>query len=76
MRKFALIYDIDNNTILGSDQLIRLDGRLSTYNCIEEAKKCAKRLLKIRPLIYSIRVYQGTLRNNRPISNFHVISHQ
>lgn len=70
---FALIHDITQNSITGSDQFIRLDARQNIFNQIASAKNQASKLLKIRSDIYSIRIYKGSISNNFPISGYHTI---
>ncbi len=73
MTQFALVHKQSQETILGSDQLIYLDGRLNIFNAIAEAKKKAARLKNVRSDIYSIRIYKGDLKQNHPVSGYHVI---
>lgn len=66
---FAIIYDINQKHLLGSDQLILIDGRLNIFNAIEYAKKVAKNRNTYNG--YSVRIHKGEILNNTTISGYH-----
>lgn len=70
---FAIIYNENKESILGSDSLIPLDGRLNTHNALEIAKEKALRLKKLKPWIDSVRIHKGNLKFSSPVTDYQKI---
>ena len=67
---FAIIYDKEQSHLLGSDQLIIIDGRLNIFNAIEYAKNIAKNRKTWNG--HSVRIYKGEILNCSPRSGYHL----
>lgn len=74
MAKFAFMHREDQETIMGSEQYLPLDGRLNIGNLIRVAKEQAIRLKGLHSDIYSVRIYTGTVGHPIAISGYHVVN--